>query len=108
MDFSADELYDVLEGIQRVRRRFPMLNPAASVAEMQRHLRGEQELFPCVGGHKYFYLDWNLQIWRCEAWNQPVGSVFDLRQIPDQRDRCTACMMSCYRDASTSPSLVLR
>jgi hypothetical protein len=22
-------------------------------------------LFACVGGSRYFYLDWNLQIWRC-------------------------------------------
>ena len=55
---------------------------------------------PCVGGHKYFYLDWNLNIWRCEAWKEPLGSVFDLDRIPDQRDPCNACMVACYRNAS--------
>jgi hypothetical protein len=53
-----------------------------------------------MGGHKYFYLDWNLNIWRCEAWSKPLGSVFDFDRIPDCRDHCTACMMSCYRDTS--------
>jgi len=57
-------------------------------------------LIPCIGGHKYFYLDWNLDIWRCEAWTQPLGSVFDLDDFPDQRDACFACTMSCYRNAS--------
>jgi hypothetical protein len=45
-------------------------------------------------------LDWNLDIWRCEAWNEPMGSVFDLDRIPDQREPCNACMMACYRNAS--------
>jgi hypothetical protein len=39
-------------------------------------------------------------MWRCEAWNQPLGSVFDLDRIPDQRERCNACIMGCYRNAS--------
>jgi hypothetical protein len=68
--------------------------------EVQRHVRGEPERFECVGGYKYFYLDWNLNIWRCEAWGKPLGSVFNLDRIPDCRDHCNACIMSCYRDAS--------
>jgi hypothetical protein len=47
-------------------------------------VRGEQQAVPCIGGYKYFYLDWNLDIWRCEAWNEPLGSVFDLDRIPVQ------------------------
>jgi len=45
-------------------------------------------------------LGWNLDIWRCEAWNEPLGSVFDLDRIPGQREPCNACMMTCYRNAS--------
>jgi MoaA/NifB/PqqE/SkfB family radical SAM enzyme len=101
VNFAADELIGALEAIKRMKRRFPVKNPIASIAEMQRHVRGEEEVFPCVGGHKYFYLDWNLDIWRCEVWSEPLGSVFDLDRIPDQRDRCTACTMTCYRDTST-------
>ncbi|MBV8704541.1 MAG: hypothetical protein JO118_12615, partial [Acetobacteraceae bacterium] len=48
-------------------------------------------------GYKYFYLD----IWRYEAWHEKLGSVFDLGHIPDQRNPCTACVMGCYRSAST-------
>src|SRR5215471_11612123 len=31
---------------------------------------------------------------------EPLGSVFDLDRIPDQRDACNACMVACYRNAS--------
>jgi len=55
---------------------------------------------PCIGGYKYFYLDWNLDIWCCEAWHEPLGSVFDFDRIPDQREPRNACMMGCYRNAS--------
>jgi hypothetical protein len=37
---------------------------------------------------------------RCEGWKEPLGSVFDLDRIPDQRDPCNACMVACYRNAS--------
>lgn len=98
--FGKDELIGALDRIKTVRKRFLVMNPIAGVADIQRHLRGEEEVFPCVGGYKYFYVDWNLDIWRCEAWAAPMGSVFDLDRLPDQRDRCTACTMSCYRDTS--------
>ena len=65
--------------------RFPVLNPCASLAGVARYVCGEAQTVPCIGGPKYFYLGWNLDIWRCEAWNEPLGSVFDLDRIPDRR-----------------------
>ena len=100
LDQQPGELLEALAAIRRMKKRFPVLNPTASLAEVERSIRGEKQLIPCIGGHKYFYLDWNLDIWRCEAWNQPLGSVFDLDGFPDQRDACFACTMSCYRNAS--------
>lgn len=101
VDFTEDELLSALDSILALKRRFPVLNPAASIADIKRHIRGEAERFACVGGYKYFYMDWTLAIWRCEAWHEPMGSVFDLDTLADNRDPCTACIMSCYRDTST-------
>jgi MoaA/NifB/PqqE/SkfB family radical SAM enzyme len=100
IQFGREELVQALEAIKSLKKRFKVLNPVAGIEDIQRHVRGEKERFACVGGHKYFYLDWNLSIWRCEAWSKPMGSVFDLDGMPDCRDHCTACMMSCYRDTS--------
>jgi hypothetical protein len=52
-------------------------------------VRGDVEIFGCIGGRKYFYLDWNLDICRCEAWNEPMGSVFDFYRLRNYHDRCT-------------------
>ena len=100
VDFKDEELLHALDEIKLLKKRFHVQNPTAMLDEVQRHIRGETERFACVGGYKYFYLDWNLNIWRCEAWGKPLGSVFDLDRIPDCRDRCNDCIMSCYRDAS--------
>jgi len=100
VDLDQDELLAALDAIGHLSTQFPVLNPRASLAEVARYVRGEQQAIPCIGGHKYFYLDWNLDIWRCEAWNEPLGSVFELDRIPDQREPCNACMMACYRNAS--------
>ncbi|HKD52898.1 MAG TPA: radical SAM protein [Steroidobacteraceae bacterium] len=97
---QPDELLEALAAIRRMKKRFRVLNPSVSLDEVSRSIRGEEQLIPCIGGHKYFYLDWNLDIWRCEAWSQPLGSVFDLDDFPDQRDECHACTMACYRHAS--------
>ena len=98
--FEREELIRALDAVAAMKKRFPVKNPTASIADIKRHVLGEQERFPCVGGHKYFYLDWNLDIWRCEAWAEPLGSVFDLDRLEDRRDHCTACTMTCYRDTS--------
>jgi len=100
IDQQPGELLEALAAIRRMKKRFRVLNPALSLDEVARSIRGEKQSIPCIGGHKYFYLDWDLNIWRCEAWTQPLGSVFDLDDFPDQRDECHACRMACYRHAS--------
>lgn len=100
VDFTDEELDVALEAILRLKRRFPVLNPAASIRDIQRHVRGAAEHFACIGGFKYFYMDWRLDLWRCEAWREPAGSVFDFDRIADDRTPCTACIMSCYRDTT--------
>ena len=100
LNFTQEELVQAVESVKLLRKRLSVQNPLASMDDVERYIRGEKEQFGCVGGHKYFYLDWNLNIWRCEAWSKPLGSVFDFERIPDCRDHCTACMMGCYRNAS--------
>lgn len=100
LDQRPEELLAALDAIKALKKRFPVLDPAASLDEVSRFLRGEKQRIPCVAGYKYFYLDWNLDVWRCEPWSKPMGSVFDLDGIPDQREPCNACMVSCYRHAS--------
>src|SRR5439155_1712748 len=67
VDFTPGELIDAFQAVDGVRGLMPVQNPRASLEDMQRHVRGEPETFPCFGGFKHFFLDWKLDLYRCEA-----------------------------------------
>ena len=102
VNYSKDELIELFEKIKRMKQRsgYPVVNPTESLTEMQRHLRGEREKFGCLGGHKYFYLDWNLDLYRCHFWEKPMCKVHEWDESILIRDGCTRCMIDCYRDPS--------
>jgi MoaA/NifB/PqqE/SkfB family radical SAM enzyme len=102
VNYSKDELIELFGKIKamKARSKFPVVNPSESLDEMQRHLRGEKEKFGCLGGHKYFYLDWNLDLYRCHYWEKPMCKVWDWDDSKLIRDGCTRCMIDCYRDPS--------
>jgi MoaA/NifB/PqqE/SkfB family radical SAM enzyme len=102
VSYKTEELIAVFERIKQMKARggFPVANPARSLTEMQRHLRHEPERFGCLGGHKYFYLDWNLNLYRCHAWDKPMCSIYEFDETKLIRDGCTKCMIDCYRDPS--------
>ena len=102
VNYKTEELIQVFEKIKQMKQRshFPVVNPAESLSEMQRHLRREPEKFGCLGGHKYFYLDWNLDLYRCHFWEKPMCNIYEFDESKLIRDGCTRCMIDCYRDPS--------
>ena len=109
VSYTRDELLEVFAQIKMLKRRsdFPVMNPTESLSEMQRHLRGERERFGCLGGHKYFYLDWHLNLYRCHFWEKPMCSVYEWDESKLIRDGCTRCMIDCYRDPSVLQSIAI-
>jgi MoaA/NifB/PqqE/SkfB family radical SAM enzyme len=100
MSFRNEELIQAFDSADQLRVLFPVNNPHASMADMKRHLRGEPERFVCYGGYKSFYMDWNFDVWRCDAWKERMCSIWDFEETPFVRDGCTACIADCYRDSS--------
>ena len=102
VSYSKDELIALFENIKQMKKHsgYPVVNPTESLDEMQRHLRGQKEKFGCLGGHKYFYLDWHLSLYRCHFWETPMCSVYEWDETKLIRDGCTRCMIDCYRDPS--------
>jgi MoaA/NifB/PqqE/SkfB family radical SAM enzyme len=98
--FNPPDLTAAFEAVDNLRALFTINNPRASVDDMKRHLRGEPERFVCYAGYKSFYMDWNYDMWRCDAWTERLCSVWKFAETPLVRDGCTACMADCYRDSS--------
>jgi MoaA/NifB/PqqE/SkfB family radical SAM enzyme len=102
VSYKTEELIQVFEKIKLMKQHsgFPVVNPTESLTEMQRHLRRDKEKFGCLGGHKYFYLDWNLNLYRCHFWETPMCNIYEFDQSKLIRDGCQRCMIDCYRDPS--------
>ena len=100
VDYTPGELERRFEAIKALKKEFHVVNPTASIEDMQRHLKGEPERFGCLGGWKFFYLDWQLNLYRCHNWDKPLCHIRDFDGSQRIRDGCTACMMDCYRDSS--------
>lgn len=100
VNFTDQQLVGAFQAVDELRRTFPVNNPEASIADMKRHLQGERQHFVCYAGYKSFYMDWNYNIWRCDAWHKPMCSVWEFADAPLIRDGCTACIADCYRDSS--------
>lgn len=98
--YTSEELHDAFDQVKALKNDFVVINPTASIDDMQRHLRGEPELFSCIAGWKFFYLDWHLNLYRCHNWEQPLCHITDFDGSQRLRDGCTACMIDCYRDNS--------
>ncbi|HUB47226.1 MAG TPA: radical SAM protein [Acetobacteraceae bacterium] len=98
--YTSDELHDAFDQVKALKNDFVVINPTASIDDMQRHLRGEPELFSCIAGWKFFYLDWHLDLYRCHNWDRPLCHITDFDGSQRLRDGCTACMIDCYRDNS--------
>ena len=105
--FSREELHQWIERVEGLKKSFPVLNPKASLKDMHAHLDSSPESFPCLGGWKQFYLDWNLLLWRCNSWNKPMCHIFDFDGSQKVRDGCQSCMVDCFRDASVQQFVAL-
>lgn len=100
VNFTTEELLDSFDQIKRMKKQFRVVNPTPSLEEMKRFLRKQEQRFPCLGGYQYFYLDWNLDLWRCFYWETPMCSIYEFDGSQRVRDGCTRCMIDCYRDGS--------
>jgi MoaA/NifB/PqqE/SkfB family radical SAM enzyme len=97
---SREELLADFDKMKAMKSGFQVVNPSASLDEMKRHVNGGEQKFPCLGGYRYFYLDWDLMVWRCHYWEKPMCHISEFDETKLVRDGCTKCMIDCYRDSS--------
>jgi len=102
VDFSVAELYRWFSRVKEAKARTSLhiLNPRLALSEAQRQLTGRPPRFPCLAGYKYWFVDWDLQVFRCHYLDEPLGPLEDLGRMPPIRNACNACAIDCYRDPS--------
>ena len=100
VNYTPEEMHHLIDEVIALKKTYRVLNPTASMMDMHRYLNKEPQEFVCLGGFKQFYLDWELQLWRCCNWRRPMCHVCEFNGSQIIRDGCTECMIDCYRDAS--------
>lgn len=74
-------------------------NSLTALKLMYQHLLFKQDLPKCYAGKKIFYLDWELQLYRCFTFNS-YGNLFDYSLDNIENSDCNACYSQCFRDYS--------
>jgi MoaA/NifB/PqqE/SkfB family radical SAM enzyme len=102
VNFSPEELDRLFAHIVELKQRSPIiiLNPRLSLEDVRRQLQGRPSRFPCLAGFKYFFADWDLNVYRCHVLPDILGPLEEIDRITPIRDGCTACSVDCYRDPS--------
>jgi MoaA/NifB/PqqE/SkfB family radical SAM enzyme len=102
VSFSPEELDRLFARIVDFKERSPVmiLNPRVSLEDLRRQLQGRPSRFPCLAGFKYFFADWELQVYRCHFLGDILGTLEEIDRLAPIRDGCTACSVDCYRDPS--------
>lgn len=104
VEFSPEDLVAALTQIKDLKLSAPggirIVNPLAGLDEMIRHARQQSSLFPCFGGHKFFYLDWDLTLYRCAYLREQFGHVLEITDWNFPAKPCNQCRWQCFRDPS--------
>ena len=100
IDFTPDELARRLDTIQSLKGAFHILNSREALNNIKHFLRRQSQPYPCFGGYKYFYIDYHLDVYRCDFWPERMCSIEAFRNQDFIREPCTLCISGCYRDAS--------
>jgi MoaA/NifB/PqqE/SkfB family radical SAM enzyme len=100
--FSPGELDRWFAQILKLKESSPftILNPRLGLEEARRQIQGLPCRFPCLAGFKYFFADWDLQVYRCHFLGDTLGPLEEIDRLTPIRDGCNACHIDCYRDPS--------
>ncbi|ABG53904.1 Radical SAM [Trichodesmium erythraeum IMS101] len=104
---TNESLWQAYEKVKQLKKRFRVVNPTLSLEEMQRFVKNEEQRYSCLAGYRFFFLDWELNLWRCHFWHEPMCSIYEFDSSKLVRDNCTKCMINCYRDSSLMQNIAV-
>ncbi|ODS31588.1 MAG: Fe-S oxidoreductase [Candidatus Scalindua rubra] len=100
INYSNEELVEIFTEIRKLKSRFRVLNPTASLYDMIRLFKNEQVRFNCLGGYKSFYVDWNLDVFPCQTLEEKMCHINEFDEAVLVKKDCNKCINECYREPS--------
>lgn len=103
VEFGTAELAEIIVHIKSLKRKgYPIDNSYETLDVALAYLEGKPSRYPCVAGHKVFYLDWSLNLYDCMTKGSLIGPILELNmeQLNLPRTECEQCVLSCDREPS--------
>jgi len=100
INYNNEELVEILAEIKKLKSRFRVLNPTASIQDTIRILENNRVRFTCLGGYKSFYVDWNLNVFPCQTLDEKICHIDEFDNAVLLRSNCNECINECFREPS--------
>jgi MoaA/NifB/PqqE/SkfB family radical SAM enzyme len=101
IEMSKDHVARALERVIALKKQYPIINTARSMANIIRFLQDPgQARYPCLGGRRVLFVDWFFDVYPCMQLPDRLGNLFDLTSQALNMPPCNRCNMSWYRDLS--------
>ena len=103
IQLSAGDVAHLVTAIKRAKKTYPdmaIYNTDAALDDFLRHARGEAPRFPCWGGKRLFYIDWQLDVYRCFTLPTRYGNLLEMgeRLEIEEPEFCDQCSQQAFRD----------
>ncbi len=101
INISNEELVKIIDRLMKLKEKLgsKMFNEKSFLQDMRRYYLGRAQKFPCKGGENIFYLDNNLNVYRCMMKGGKLGSIKGKVKLL-KNSRCYDCPLQCFREPS--------
>jgi nucleoside-diphosphate-sugar epimerase/MoaA/NifB/PqqE/SkfB family radical SAM enzyme len=102
MQYSPVEMEDAIRQILELKRsnyrNFGIINPTSGLEGAIDFYKGHKTRFGCTAGYRIFYIDWNLDLYRCTRLPEKFGKVWDVSPEMLRQIECNKCYYQGTRD----------
>ncbi len=102
LHYTPNEMEDAIQQILELKRSnyrdFGIVNPTAGLKGAIDFYKGRKSRFTCAAGSRIFYLDWNLNLYRCTKLPEKFGKVWEVTPEKLHQIHCNKCYYQGTRD----------
>lgn len=95
---QMENIVRAIKKVKRVKTSLNIFNTDVNLDELLKVHRGEPSAFPCPAGQRQFYMDWNLDLYRCFNDETLFGNVLELNDLGFDCQDCKGCSQQAFRD----------
>ncbi|MEE9340288.1 MAG: radical SAM protein [Thermoplasmata archaeon] len=100
-DIDSHQMREVVHAIKEEKKattKLGIFNTDVNLDEFLKVHGGKDSSYGCPAGERQFYLDWNLDLYRCFNDGMLFGNILDLGNLDFDCESCQKCTQQAFRD----------